>query len=272
MSSGWYHLRLGPCADLRGEGTGLATTDKSIATDSDIEIEPVYRPDDGDDREDPGVFPYTRGIYPTMYRGRRWTMRQYAGFSTAAREQPPLSPAAGARPDRPERRVRSADAARARLGRSPRRGRGRARRRADQHARRHAAALRRHRPGHGHHLDDDQRAGLAAAADVRDRGGGAGRRSAQAGRHDPERHPQGVRGARHLHLPAAPLDAAGDRHVRLLRRAPARLEHDLDLRLSHARGRLLGRAGDRLHPGQRDRLRRGGASRRDSASTRSRRG
>jgi methylmalonyl-CoA mutase N-terminal domain/subunit len=68
----------------RGEGTGLATTDKSIATDSDIEIKPVYRPEDGDDREDPGVFPYTRGIYPTMYRGRRWTMRQYAGFSTAA--------------------------------------------------------------------------------------------------------------------------------------------------------------------------------------------
>ncbi|HEX3303111.1 MAG TPA: methylmalonyl-CoA mutase family protein [Thermomicrobiales bacterium] len=62
----------------------MATTDKSIATDSDIEIKPVYRPEDGDDREDPGVFPYTRGIYPTMYRGRRWTMRQYAGFSTAA--------------------------------------------------------------------------------------------------------------------------------------------------------------------------------------------
>ena len=62
----------------------MATTDKSIATDSDIEIKPVYRSEDGDDREDPGVFPFTRGIYPTMYRGRRWTMRQYAGFATAA--------------------------------------------------------------------------------------------------------------------------------------------------------------------------------------------
>jgi methylmalonyl-CoA mutase N-terminal domain/subunit len=82
--SGWYHLRWGRVTVSRGEGTGLATTDKSIATDSDIEIKPVYRPEDGDDREDPGVFPYTRGIYPTMYRGRRWTMRQYAGFSTAA--------------------------------------------------------------------------------------------------------------------------------------------------------------------------------------------
>src|SRR5918996_1407575 len=32
----------------------------------------------------PGTFPYTRGIQPTMYRGRLWTMRQYAGFATAA--------------------------------------------------------------------------------------------------------------------------------------------------------------------------------------------
>ena len=32
----------------------------------------------------PGEFPFTRGIQPTMYRGRLWTMRQYAGFGTAA--------------------------------------------------------------------------------------------------------------------------------------------------------------------------------------------
>ena len=36
------------------------------------------------DLGEPGTFPYTRGIYPTMYRGRLWTMRQYAGFGTAA--------------------------------------------------------------------------------------------------------------------------------------------------------------------------------------------
>ncbi len=39
--------------------------------------------DPATDLGDPGSFPYTRGIYPTMYRGRRWTMRQYAGFGTA---------------------------------------------------------------------------------------------------------------------------------------------------------------------------------------------
>ncbi|MDQ2684131.1 MAG: methylmalonyl-CoA mutase family protein [Chloroflexota bacterium] len=62
----------------------MAAGDKTIRTDSDIEIAPFYTSADGADRADPGQFPYTRGIYPTMYRGRRWTMRQYAGFSTAA--------------------------------------------------------------------------------------------------------------------------------------------------------------------------------------------
>jgi methylmalonyl-CoA mutase, N-terminal domain len=59
-------------------------------TESGIEVKPVYRPDDlGEDFEyaerlgDPGEYPYTRGPYPSMYRGRPWTMRQYAGFGTA---------------------------------------------------------------------------------------------------------------------------------------------------------------------------------------------
>jgi methylmalonyl-CoA mutase N-terminal domain/subunit len=64
--------------------TQPAKTDHRVMTDSGIEIEPVYRaPDYPAAIPDPGVFPYTRGVYPTMYRGRRWTMRQYAGFSSA---------------------------------------------------------------------------------------------------------------------------------------------------------------------------------------------
>ena len=56
---------------------------------SGIPIAPVYRPGDvrGDyasDLGDPGTFPFTRGVQPTMYRGKLWTMRQYAGFGTAA--------------------------------------------------------------------------------------------------------------------------------------------------------------------------------------------
>jgi methylmalonyl-CoA mutase, N-terminal domain len=57
---------------------------KKIFTDSGIEILPLYRPEDaGDGPEDPGIFPYTRGIRADMYRSKLWTMRQYAGFSTA---------------------------------------------------------------------------------------------------------------------------------------------------------------------------------------------
>ncbi|MFE6834587.1 methylmalonyl-CoA mutase [Streptomyces sp. NPDC057705] len=59
-------------------------------TESGLPIEPVYGPGDltGWDPAavlgEPGDFPYTRGIYPNMYTGRPWTMRQYAGFGTAA--------------------------------------------------------------------------------------------------------------------------------------------------------------------------------------------
>ncbi|HZP90749.1 MAG TPA: methylmalonyl-CoA mutase family protein [Actinomycetota bacterium] len=63
--------------------------DERRFTDSGIEIRPVYRPQDleGFDPERdlgrPGEPPFTRGVYPTMYRGRLWTMRQYAGMGTA---------------------------------------------------------------------------------------------------------------------------------------------------------------------------------------------
>jgi methylmalonyl-CoA mutase N-terminal domain/subunit len=58
-------------------------------TDSGIEIRPLYGPEDlqgfdpGRDLARPGEPPFTRGVYPSMYRGRLWTMRQYAGMATA---------------------------------------------------------------------------------------------------------------------------------------------------------------------------------------------
>lgn len=55
---------------------------KKIFTDSGIEIKPLYT-DPIPSNELPGEFPFTRGIQPDMYRGKLWTMRQYAGFSTA---------------------------------------------------------------------------------------------------------------------------------------------------------------------------------------------
>lgn len=59
-------------------------------TESGLPIKAVYGPEDLDGFDpatalaEPGSYPYTRGVYPTMYTGRPWTMRQYAGFGTAA--------------------------------------------------------------------------------------------------------------------------------------------------------------------------------------------
>ena len=53
-------------------------------TSSGIEVKPLYSPDEAPPSIGyPGQYPFTRGIQPTMYRGRFWTMRQYAGFGTA---------------------------------------------------------------------------------------------------------------------------------------------------------------------------------------------
>jgi methylmalonyl-CoA mutase N-terminal domain/subunit len=83
-----------PDASLGHEGWGdlYAATperDVSFTTLSGVDVRPLYtdgdlpaKPDEAIGR--PGEFPYTRGVYPSMYRGRLWTMRQFAGFGTAA--------------------------------------------------------------------------------------------------------------------------------------------------------------------------------------------
>jgi methylmalonyl-CoA mutase N-terminal domain/subunit len=62
--------------------------DTLFTTISGLENEPLYTPDNVEIDYDrdlgyPGLYPYTRGVYPSMYRGRLWTMRQFAGFGTA---------------------------------------------------------------------------------------------------------------------------------------------------------------------------------------------
>jgi methylmalonyl-CoA mutase, N-terminal domain len=62
----------------------VAATGEERETDSGIEIKPVYTADDAPEQlELPGEFPFTRGPYADMYRGRPWTIRQYAGFASA---------------------------------------------------------------------------------------------------------------------------------------------------------------------------------------------
>ena len=59
-----------------------------FSTISGLENEPLYTPEHVEIDHDrdlgyPGTYPFTRGVYPSMYRGRLWTMRQFAGFGTA---------------------------------------------------------------------------------------------------------------------------------------------------------------------------------------------
>jgi methylmalonyl-CoA mutase N-terminal domain/subunit len=63
----------------------MTTAEDGRQTDSGIEIRPVYTAADVASREPelPGAFPFTRGPYETMYRGRPWTVRQYAGYGSA---------------------------------------------------------------------------------------------------------------------------------------------------------------------------------------------
>src|SRR5262252_8019810 len=62
--------------------------ERRFTTVSDMEIEPLYTPAALDPFRyderlgDPGEYPFTRGAYPSMYRGKLWTMRQFAGFGT----------------------------------------------------------------------------------------------------------------------------------------------------------------------------------------------
>jgi len=86
-----------PAADAASDGFAIwqAAVDKSRTRDcsftslSGAERKPIYTPADAAIDYDrdlgyPGQFPFTRGVHPTMYRGRLWTMRQFAGFGSAA--------------------------------------------------------------------------------------------------------------------------------------------------------------------------------------------
>jgi len=80
----WETETLGPTLDRFGERTEGFDTDTGGQS-----VDRLYTPDDvsdldyGEDLGFPGQEPYTRGVYPTMHRGRLWTMRQYAGMGTA---------------------------------------------------------------------------------------------------------------------------------------------------------------------------------------------
>ncbi len=82
-SGRWRALAYDPFRAKGGERRNV------FSTTSGIEIEPLYTPLDAPDSSYlerlgfPGLYPFTRGVYPTMFRGKFWTMRQYAGFGSA---------------------------------------------------------------------------------------------------------------------------------------------------------------------------------------------
>ena len=213
----------------------------------------------------PGEFPFTRGVQPTMYRGRLWTMRQYAGFGIGGRDQQALSATCSSR-DRPGCRWPST--CRRRWATTPTR-----RSRAGEVGKVGVSileledmsdALRGHPARPGLHLDDDQRhrrrscSALYMAVAERQ---GVARRAAD--RHRAERHPEGVHRARHLHLPARrrPCGSITDIFACCRERVPR--WNTISISGYHIReaGSHRG-AGGGLHAGQRHRLRAGGARRR----------
>ena len=169
----------------------------------------------------PGEYPFTRGIYPLRSRGRLWTMRQYAGFSTAEetnrrfrymleRGMSGINIASTSPPARLRLRPPAGP-------RGSRQGRG-----ADQLAAGHGGALRRYPPRAGQPGQCHQCAGGGDPGHVRGPGREARVPLDRLSREHPERHPRGVHRARHLHLSPGAVAAPGHRHHRVLRRSAPR--------------------------------------------------
>ena len=227
-------------------------------TPEGIDVRPLYTAADLDGLDFldtyPGIAPFLRGPYPTMYVNQPWTIRQYAGFSTAEESNA----------------FYRRNLAAGQKGLSV------------------AFDLATHRGYDSDHPRVAGDVGMAGVAidsilDMRQlfdhipldqmsvsmtmngavlpvlalyvaRGRGAGRRARAARRHDPERHAQRVHGPQHLHLPAGPVDADHLGHLRLHVAGDAEVQLDLDLRLPHARGRGDRRPRARLHAGRRRRV------------------
>ena len=185
----------------------------------------------------PGFEPFVRGPQATMYAVRPWTIRQYAGFSTAEesnafyrrnarRRQQGVSVAF----DLATHRGYDSDHPRV-VGDVGKAGvaidsvedmkilfDGIPLDKVSVSMTMNGAVL----PVLAGYIVAAEEQGVAAGAALRD---------------DPERHPQGVHGPQHLHLPAGAVDADRRRHHRVHRAAHAEVQLDLDLRLSHAGGR-----------------------------------
>ena len=199
----------------------------------------------------PGEYPYTRGLYPTGYRGRTWTIRQFAGFGNARQTNERYRMILGAGGgglsvafDMPTLMGRDSDDPQSLGEVGPLRGRDRLRGR-------HGRAVRRDPAGRRHHQHDDLRSGRADLLHVPGRGRAPGRRSVQTGRHPADGHLQGVHRAEGVAVRARAAPAPDRRPDGVLRRGDSAVQAAVGVGLPHPRGRLDGRAGARVHAGRR---------------------
>ena len=153
-----------------------------------------------------------------------------------ARVEQALPPEPRQGPDRPLDRLRPADPDRIRQRPRPRPRRGRKGRRRDLPHRRHARAVRGDSDRLDEHLDDHQRHRAVAAGSLYRRRGRARGAAHPASRHDPERHHQGISGARLLCVPARPVAQTDQGHDPVLRPRGAEMESDERLLLPSAGG------------------------------------
>ena len=193
-----------------------------FSTISGLENEPLYTPDNVEidyerDLGYPGVYPFTRGVYPSMYRGKLWTMRQFAGFGTAEETnerfryllehgQTGLSTAF----DMPT--LMGYDSDHSALAR---RGRPRGRRRSTRSPtwRRSSRGIPLGEVSTSMTINSPAAMLLAFYVCV---GEQQGVPRDGAARDDPDGHPQGVHRAEGVDLPARAVDAAGRGHDRVL--------------------------------------------------------
>ena len=248
-----------------GEAPRLARPARATRTapSPDCPFESLYGPDalEGFDPEErlgePGEYPFTRGVYPSMYTGRPWTMRQYAGFGTAKesneRYKQLVANGTGGLSvafDLPTQMGHDSDAAIAHgeVGKV-------------------GVAIDSIEDMRllfdGIPLDEVSTSMTINAPAallllmyqlVAEENGVAGDKLTGTIQNDVLK--EYIARGTYIYPPAA-LAAADHRHLRLLQGRGAAVEHHLDLRLPHGRGRGDARAGDRLHPRRRHRVRPG---------------
>ena len=231
----------------------------SASTPEGIDVRKVYTGADLDGVQHlgsmPGFAPYVRGPYSTMYVRRPWTIRQYAGFSTAEESNAfyRKNLAAGQRGlsiafDLPTHRGYDSDHPRV-AGDVGMAGV------AIDSILDMRVLFERHPAGSNERVDDHERRRVAGDGALHRRRRRAGGSAREARGHDPERRAQRIHGAQHLHLPAEAFDAHHRRHLSLYRPPHAAVQLDLDFRVPHARGGGDRRPRARLHPGGRPRVR-----------------